>query len=90
MSEEDFGEMMSFAKDHTLTLDDINYLRNRDNREQKIANSVRDETMTQMKSVRQKPGSLGNVGGGVPEPDKSVDDQVFEKIMGTGGAELML
>jgi hypothetical protein len=90
MSEDDFGEMMSFAKDHTLTLDDINYLRNRDNREQKIANSVRDETMTQMKSVRQKPGSLGNVGGGTPEPDKSVDDQVFEKIMGTGGAELML
>ena len=30
MSEEDFADMMSFAKNHTLTLDDINYLRGRE------------------------------------------------------------
>ena len=90
MSEEDFADMMSFAKNHTLTLDDINYLRGREQREKNIANSARNETMEQMKSVRQRPGSLANSGGGVPEPDKTVDDQVFEKIMGTGGAELML
>ena len=90
MSEEDFADMMSFAKNHTLTLDDINYLRGREQREKNIANSARNETMEQMKSVRQRHGSLANSGGGVPEPDKTVDDQVFEKIMGTGGAELML
>ena len=42
-----------------------------------------------MKNVRQRPASLGNVGGGVPEVEESVDDQVFNRIMGSGGAELM-
>tara|TARA_R100000458_G_C8275747_1_gene250904 strand:+ start:2266 stop:3171 length:906 start_codon:yes stop_codon:yes gene_type:complete len=89
MSEDDYADMMNFAKNHTLTLDDISYLKNRADREKNIANSAREETVSQMKNVRQRPASLGNVGGGVPEVEESVDDQVFNRIMGSGGAELM-
>ena len=43
MYDDDFGEMMNFAKDHTLSLDDIHYLKNREQHQKNVANSTRQD-----------------------------------------------
>jgi|TARA_B100000315_G_scaffold243945_1_gene267908 hypothetical protein len=82
MSDDDFGEMMTFAKDHTLSLDDIHYLKNREQHQKNVANSTREDMLNQMKNVSGRPSSVASAGSSPPPPDKSVDDVVFDKLMG--------
>ena len=82
MNDDDFGEMMNFAKDHTLSLDDIHYLKNREQHQKNVANSTRQDMLTQMKNVSGRPSSVAGAGSAPPPPDRSVDDQVFDKLVG--------
>tara|TARA_Y100000590_G_scaffold140211_3_gene160791 strand:+ start:5719 stop:6582 length:864 start_codon:yes stop_codon:yes gene_type:complete len=90
VSEEDYNDLMDYAKSHKLTLEDVYYLKNRDNRDQQVANNTRNEVINQMKNVRQVPTSVASAGNAQRE-EKSVDDAVFDKLLsqGTGLDELM-
>ena len=81
LSEEQWTDFVSFAKNKTLQLDDIYYLMNRGNREKQIAQSANQEVTNQMKRVQQRPQSLASTGSS-PEPQKSPEDSVFEEILG--------
>ena len=85
-----YTDLMDFAKGHTLTLEDVYYLKNRDNRDSQVANSTRQEVINQMKNVRQMPTSVASAGNTQRE-EKSVDDAVFDKLLsqGTGLDKLM-
>ena len=78
----EFDEMMQFANNHKLSLDDIYYLKNRENVADNVAKSTRDDMLNQMKGVRQKPNSVSNVGSS-QAPEKSPDDKIFESLLGS-------
>ena len=58
VSDEDYNDLMKYAKSHKLTLEDVYYLKNRDNRDNEVANNTRNEVIQQMKNVRQMPTSV--------------------------------
>ena len=80
MNDDDFGEMMDFAENKQLTYDDIYYLMNRDNNEQKIASTAKNEVMSQMQNVRNKPQSAATTGSF--NQTTSPSDAVFDSLMG--------
>jgi len=82
MNDEEWKEFISFANSRSLSLDDIYYLKNRQNRDKNVANSARKDMTEQMKRVRQKPQSASAVGGASRSGDVSQDDQVFNSILG--------
>tara|TARA_R100000278_G_scaffold118377_1_gene98945 strand:+ start:2657 stop:3523 length:867 start_codon:yes stop_codon:yes gene_type:complete len=90
VSDEDYNDLMDFAKGHTLTLEDVYYLKNRENRDNLVANGAREEVVQQMKNVRQMPTSVAS-SGNVQVEEKSIDDAVFDKLLsqGSGLDELM-
>ena len=80
MSDEEWETFVSFAKAKSLELDDIYYLMNRKNRDEKIADSTRREMHDKMREVQERPGSLATTGG--TQVEQSTDDRVFEAILG--------
>ena len=83
ISDGDYGELVDFAKNRKLTLEDVYYLKNRESAADNAANSARNEVMDQMKNVRKTPQSLASVGT-APREEQSLDDQVFDKLLGVG------
>jgi len=83
MSDEEWSTFVDFAKSKSLELEDIYYLMNRGNRDEKIANSTRQEIHDKMREVQEIPGSLATTGGA--QVEKSTDDRVFEAILGSDG-----
>ena len=90
IKEEDYEDLMDYAKSHRLTLEDVYYLKNKESRDDKVAGNARDEVIQQMKNVRSMPTSVAS-SGKTPKEEKSVDDMVFDKLLntGTGLADLM-
>ena len=85
MTDEEWETFVDFAKSKSLELDDIYYLMNRGNRDEKIADSTRREMHDKMREVQERPGSLATTGG--TQVEKSTDDRVFDTILG-GESEL--
>ena len=88
MSKEEFDAMVNEAKDHTLTLDDIHYVLNRDKNAANVRNSTQQEMLSQMKNVRNMPTSnseLNNVGD-----TKSTEEELFDNIFGDATTEQSL
>jgi len=81
MSDEEWNEFVDYSKSRTLTLDDIYFLKNRDNRDTQVANSTREEMKDQMQRVRSKPQSAARAGS-QGTPQKSGDDNIFDSILG--------
>ena len=80
MSDEDWEVFVEFAKSKSLELDDIYYLMNRKNRDEKIADSTRQEMHDKMRETQDRPNSLATTGG--TQVEKSTDDRVFDTILG--------
>ena len=80
MSEDEWGDFKTFAKNKTLTLDDIYYLKNRESRETNIAKDASTQVAQQMKNVNERPQSLATTGS--QEVETSQDDQLFNSILG--------
>ena len=80
MTDEEWETFVGFAKSKSLELDDIYYLMNRGNRDQKIASSTRQEIHDKMREVQEIPGSLATTGG--TQVERSTDDRVFDTILG--------
>tara|TARA_Y100001973_G_scaffold16790_1_gene24436 strand:- start:1211 stop:2077 length:867 start_codon:yes stop_codon:yes gene_type:complete len=83
VSDEDYNDLMNYAKSHKLTLEDVYYLKNRDNRDNEVANNTRNEVIQQMKNVRQMPTSVAS-SGNTQREEKSIDDAVFDKLLSEG------
>ena len=85
MSIEDFNAMVETAKSHTLSLDDIYYVLNRDKTNSNVRNSTQQEMISQMRNVRNMPTSnsqANNTGD-----NKSTEEQLFDSIFGDGSTE---
>jgi hypothetical protein len=85
MSDEEWSIFVDFAKSKSLELEDIYYLMNRSNRDEKIASSARQEVHDKMREVQELPSSLATTGGA--QVEESADDRVFDVILG-GESEL--
>ena len=83
MSEEDFKNFKAKAKTHTMTLDDINYILNKDKVATNVASSTKQDMLNQMKNVRNMPTSAS--GANSQKVEKSQDREVFENILGFEG-----
>ena len=80
MSDDEWNDFVSYAKGKSLELDDIYYLKNRQNRDSKIADDARKQVATQMKKAQDQPRSLATAGS-VPV-EKTQEDSVFDAIVG--------
>ena len=84
MTDQEFEAMVSTAKDHKLTLEDVYFLVNKDKAANKIADSAKKDMLNQMKNVRSIPASNSNVNN-AGTASKSKDDQLFDSILGSDG-----
>lgn len=80
LSDEEWEVFVDFAKSKSLELDDIYYLMNRKNRDEKIADSTRKEMHDKMRETQDRPNLLATTGGA--QVERSTDDRVFDTILG--------
>ena len=80
MNEDEWTDFRDFAKQKTLTLDDIYYLKNRESRETNIAKDASTQVAQQMKNVNERPQSLATTGS--QQVESSQEDQLFNSILG--------
>ena len=80
MTDQQFEEFVVKAKQHVLTLDDVNYLLNRDQVASNTANSAKADMINQMKNVRNIPTSVS--GANSQSKGESVTDTVFNTLKG--------
>jgi len=80
MSDKDFETFKAKAQEHVMTLDDVNYLLNRNQNNENVANSAKKDMLNQMKNVRNMPTSAS--GANSQDPGRSDSDDVFDAIKG--------
>ena len=80
MTDEEWAGFVEFAKSKSLELEDIYYLKNRQNREANIADSTREQMANQMRKAQSQPRSLATAGS--VQVEQSPDDSVFDAIAG--------
>ena len=83
MTDEQFSQMMELSKNRRMTLDDINYLVNKDQTNANVAKSTKQDMMNQMKNVRDIPASVGGINS--PRAERSSQDQVFDALLNSDG-----
>ena len=82
MSDEQYIEMVDKAKTHTLTLEDIHYLINRDKVQGNVAKSTKNDMVKQMKNVRNMPTSASGANS-QGNNQKNPDDSIFDTLLDT-------
>ena len=82
MTDEEFAAMVGNAQKHTLTLEDVYYLVNRDKSAANIASNTKKDMLNQMKNVQSMPTSAGSTNS-AGSANKSQDDQLFDSILGS-------
>ena len=80
MSEDQFNSFKEQAQQHVMTLDDVNYLLNRNQNNTNVANSTKAEMLNQMKNVRNMPTSAS--GANSQGQQRSESEEVFDLING--------
>tara|TARA_R110000824_G_scaffold213650_3_gene399902 strand:+ start:12400 stop:13296 length:897 start_codon:yes stop_codon:yes gene_type:complete len=80
MDEGSFASFKERAKQHTMTLDDVNYILNRDQQNAKVADSTKQDMLKQMKNVRNMPTSASGVNS--QGEAKSTERSAFDQILG--------
>ena len=83
MTDEQFNTFKDQAQKHVMTLDDVNYLLNREQNNSNVANSAKKDMLNQMKNVRNMPPSAS--GANSQGVDKTPDDDVFDVLKGLDG-----
>ena len=83
MSDEQFNQFKAQAQKHTMSLDDINYLLNRDKTNANVANATKQDMLNQMKNVRNMPTSASGANSQGGKENQSVDREIFENILGS-------
>lgn len=80
MTEDQFNGFKEQAQKHVMTLDDVNYLLNRNQNNTNVANSTKADMLNQMKNVRNMPTSAS--GANSQGQERSQSDEVFDLING--------
>ena len=80
MTDDEWKDFVGFAKSKSLELEDIYFLKNRQNREANIADNTRQQMADQMRKAQDQPRSLATAGSTTVE--QSPDDSVFDVIAG--------
>ena len=80
MNQDQFNAFKEKAQQHVMTLDDVNYLLNRNQNNTNVANSTKNEMLNQMKNVRNMPTSAS--GANSQGQQRSESDEVFDLING--------
>ena len=83
MNDEQFNEFKERAKNHILTLDDVDYLLNRDQANANVVQHTKTDMLTQMKNVRNIPATASGANSRAQDIDPN--NAVFDTIMGTDG-----
>ena len=86
LTDEQFQAFQEKAKGHRMTLDDAFYLVNRDKVQQNVANASKEDTLRQMKNVRDIPTTQAgsNNAGKVA---KSQGDQILDVLQSIDGVD---
>ena len=82
MGDEEFAGLVSQAKSHKMTMDDVYYILNKDKVAGNVARSTKQDMLDQMKSVRDIPTTASGVNS--PRTEKNPKDDVFDTILGQG------
>tara|TARA_Y100000296_G_scaffold28759_1_gene33575 strand:- start:1597 stop:2487 length:891 start_codon:yes stop_codon:yes gene_type:complete len=80
LDEDEWSDLVTFAKSKQLDLEDIYYLKNRTNREENIKRSTQEEVGRQMKNMREMPQSLASSGASEHD-NKTPDDATFDMLL---------
>ena len=83
MNDEQFASFKEKAQSHVLTLEDIDYLLNRDQANANVVQSTKNDMLTQMKNVRNIPTSAS--GANSQTEEKTPDNAIFDGILGLDG-----
>ena len=83
MTDEQFASFKEKAQSHVLTLEDIDYLLNRDQAYANVVQSTKNDMLTQMKNVRNIPTSAS--GANSQAEEKTPDNAIFDGILGLDG-----
>lgn len=81
MADEEFDDMMAWADDHRINLEDIYYLKNRGQVASNVAKATKDDMLNQMKNVREIPKSTSSVNS-VSQETTDPDKQVLDALKG--------
>ena len=86
LTNDEFRDFQEKAKGHRMTLDDAFYLVNRDKVQQNVANASKEDTLRQMKNVRNIPTTQAgsNNAGKVA---KSQGDQILDVLQSIDGVD---
>ena len=79
MSKDEFSDLSKWAQTHQLSWDDINFLKNRDKANAKIASNSKQQVLDQMKNVQSVPATASSAGGEV-SGDRDHNDAIFDLI----------
>jgi hypothetical protein len=80
LDEDEWRDLVTFAKSKQLDLEDIYYLKNRTNREENIKRSTQEEVGRQMQNMREMPQSLASSGASEHD-NKTPDDATFDMLL---------
>ena len=80
MTDNQWQDFVSQAKERRLSMDDVYYLLNKDKTAQNVAASTKQDMLNQMKNVRNMPTTAS--GANSQEAQKSPDSTVFDGILG--------
>ena len=83
MNDEQFNEFKERAKNHILTLDDVDYLLNRDQANANVVQHTKTDMLNQMKNVRNIPTTASGANSRAQDIDPN--NAVFDTILGTDG-----
>ena len=78
MKDNDFNELMDFAKTHKMSYEDIYYLKNKDRVANNVAKNTKSDMLNQMKAVRNIPTSASSTNSQSRTTD--VNEQIFESL----------
>jgi len=83
MTDEQFSSFREKAQKHILSLDDIDYLLNRDNTNANVAQNTKTDMLNQMKNVRDIPTSAS--GANSQRQEEGPNNELWKGIMGVDG-----
>ena len=84
MTDEQYNEFLAKAREHKLTLEDVNYLINRDKVASNTANATKEDMLNQMKNVRDIPTSLSGANN-QDSKSQSQEDNIFNTLKDLDG-----
>ena len=83
MTDDQFDTFKEKAQKHVLTLEDIDYLLNRDQANANVVTSAKNDMLSQMKNVRNIPTTAS--GANSQSEEKTPDNALFDGILGLDG-----